>query len=757
MSMADIKSILSQMTLEEKASMCSGFDFWRLKSVPRLGVPQIMVSDGPHGLRKQDDQADHLGVNDSIKAVCFPAASATAASFDRDLLYKLGAAIGEECQAENVAVVLGPAINIKRSPLCGRNFEYFSEDPYLAGELGAEQVKGTQSKGIGTSVKHFATNNQENHRLSASSEVDCRTLREIYLPAFEKIVKDANPWTVMCSYNKVNGVYASENKELLTDILRSEWGFQGFVVSNWGAVNERVEALKAGLDLEMPYTSSDDLIVDAVKSGDLSEETLDQAVARILDIIFRREAEKELNATYDKEAHHKLAGEIEGECAVLLKNENVLPLSKESKIVFVGEFAKNPRFQGGGSSHINAFKTESALDALAARGIKVEYCQGFSAIADEVDPALEEEALAAVKDADAVVIFAGLPDSFESEGYDRKHLRLPECQNRLIQKLSQANPNAVIVLHNGSPIEMPWVDSVPAILEMYLGGQAVGSAAIDLLFGQKNPSGKLPETFPVKLSDTPSHLFFPGDGKTAFYGEGIFVGYRYYEKKEMPVLFPFGHGLSYSEFEYSSLSLSKGEISSDESVVASIEIKNIGKVSGKEVVQLYVSDKTGKTGSALRPLKELKGFSKLALDPGETKTATFQLDKRSFAFSDGKGGWRTPSGQYEILVGSSSRDIRASATLNLTEAKLPKFIVTPNTLVEELLAHPILKAEVEKLMFSQQKSVETDAASEAISAEMQLAMMMEAPIRSIAMFGDFTRAQLAGLIEHLNGLLEDKQ
>ena len=625
----DLKKIVSEMTLEEKAGMCSGLDFWHLKEVEHLGIPKVMVSDGPHGLRKQDEKGDHLGINDSIKAVCFPPAVLSACSFDRGLMEEMGKAIGREAQANDVSVVLGPAVNIKRSPLCGRNFEYYSEDPYLAGEIAAAFVKGVQSQHVGTSIKHFAANNQEYRRMSSSSEVDERTLREIYFPAFETAVKKAQPYTFMCSYNQINGTFASENKWLLTDVLRGEWGFKGYVMSDWGAVNDRVKGLEAGLELEMPASGGDNdaMIVKAVKDGALEEKILDQAVERILRIIFEY-ADHRKPQEFTMEKDHEEAQHIAEESMVLLKNENhILPLKTSEKAAFIGGFARNPRFQGGGSSHINCFKTTNVLDSVPCDA-QVVYAEGFPADRDFYDKALADEAVKAAAEADKAVIFAGLPESFESEGYDRSHMRLPECQNRLITEILKVQPNTVIVLHNGSPVEMPWLGEIKGLLETYLGGQAGGAAAANILYGKINPSGKLAETMPLKLSDNPSYLNF-GGGEKVEYREGIFVGYRYYDTKEMDVAFPFGYGLSYTTFAYSNLKLSMENPTEKDTVMVSADVTNTGKSAGKEVVQLYIRDLTG---SAIRPEKELKGFEKVFLEPGETKTVTMELNKRSFAW-----------------------------------------------------------------------------------------------------------------------------
>lgn len=679
----NLKELVSQMTLEEKAGMCSGLDFWHLKSVDRLGIPSVMVSDGPHGLRKQDDKADHLGINESIKAVCFPPAVLSACSFDRDLLRELGDTVGKEAQATDVSVVLGPAVNIKRSPLCGRNFEYYSEDPYLAGESAAAFIDGVQSHHVGTSIKHFAANNQELNRMSCSSEVDERTLREIYLPAFETAVKKSQPYTVMCSYNKINGTYSSENPWLLTEVLRDEWGFEGYVMSDWGAVNERVPGLKAGLDLEMPTSGglTDREIVAAVQDGSLDESVLDQAVERILRITFTWLDNRE-EQDFTLEADHETARRIAEESMVLLKNENVLPLTPSENIVFIGGFAKKPRYQGGGSSHINSFRVDSAIDAV--RDIaEVSYVEGFSSSKDIYDEKLAAEAVEAAKKADKAVIFAGLPDSFESEGYDRSHMRLPECQDRLIREIAEVQPNTIVVLHNGSPVEMPWKDDVKGLLEAYLGGQAGGSAVVNILYGKVNPSGKLAETLPLKLSDNPSYLNF-AEREKVNYREGVFVGYRYYDAKEMEVAFPFGHGLSYTSFKYSDLKLDRTEMTDQNTLTVSVDVTNTGDRAGKEVVQLYVSDLTG---AVRRPVKELKGYEKVSLEPGETKTVTMTLDKRSFAwYSTDLHDWYAASGEYEILIGASSRDIRLTENVHLTGTCQLPLNLTLNTTLGDLIA-----------------------------------------------------------------------
>ena len=622
METAKIKELVSKMTLEEKASLCSGLDFWHTKGVERLGIPSEMVSDGPHGLRKQDDKADHLGINDSIQAVCFPAGCATASSFNRELVTKLGETLGEECQAENVSAILGPAMNIKRSPLCGRNFEYYSEDPLVSTEMAGALVHGVQSKHIGTSPKHFMANNQEYHRLTSSSEMDERTMREIYLASFEGMVKKEKPWTIMNAYNKLNGTYLCENKEMLTDVLRREWGFDGYVMTDWGAMNDRVEALKAGCNLEMPSCegATDAEIVAAVQDGTLDESVLDKSCEEYLNVIFKYEENRDKNAVFQHEKDHETAREIEEECIVLLKNEDaLLPLSADKKVAFIGKYAEKPRYQGGGSSHINSFKTESAMDAVeflaTVKKENITFAKGFDDVEDKVDEALAAKAVEAAANADVAVIFAGLPDSFESEGYDRKHLGMPNCQNALIEAVAEAQPNTIVVLHNGAPVEMPWLGKVKAVLEAYLGGQAVGGAVVNVLYGNANPSGRLAETFPLRIQDTPCYLNYGGEHDKSVYSEGIFVGYRYYTSKEMEVLFPFGYGLSYTTFSYGNLTVDKKEFKESEKLLVSVDVTNTGACTGKEVVQLYVAPKGG---TIIRPVRELKAFEKTELAPGET-------------------------------------------------------------------------------------------------------------------------------------------
>ena len=752
----NIPELVKQLTLEEKAGLCSGADFWHTKAVERLGIPAMMVSDGPHGLRTQDmSQTDR---DTSIKAVCFPTGCASAASFDPALLRREGTAIGREARAVGVGVVLGPAVNIKRSPLCGRNFEYYSEDPCLAGEMAAAFIDGVQSQGVGTSIKHFAANNQEYRRMSASSDMSERTLREIYLPAFEKAVKKSRPWTVMCSYNRINGVYASENERLLTGILRDEWGFDGFVMSDWGAVADRVKGVAAGLDLEMPGSGgvNDAKIVAAVQDGTLAEETLDRAVTRILNIVFRAADEAAAPcAALDLAGDHTIAAEMAKECAVLLQNKGALPLKKGSKVVYIGGFAAAPRFQGGGSSHINVVKADSALDAAERHGRHIHYVEGFPADRDQRD---EKEFLAAVEaasDADTAVIFAGLPESFESEGCDRAHMRLPESQNNLIARVAAVQKNTVVVLHTGAPVECPWADDVASVLCMYLDGEGVGEAADALLWGDANPCGRLPETWPLRLEDTPCYLDYPGDGRTALYREGVFVGYRWYDARKMPVRWPFGHGLSYTGYVYREPQLSAPEMEQDGSVKVRVSVRNVGARAGREVVQLYVSDCTGTAG---RPPKELRRFVKISLEPGEEKQVEFTLTPRDLSwYCEEIGDWYAAPGKYKILLGHSSRDIHATLELTYRSDKLLPLTVDENTTLGELLADPRTAAVIKEIMQRYGTALNGgNAGGEGVlSAEGSLQMMEGMPLRGLVNFGGPAAAQaLPTLLDALKKAVE---
>ncbi|MCY9665351.1 glycoside hydrolase family 3 C-terminal domain-containing protein [Paenibacillus alginolyticus] len=750
----NIQELISQMTLEEKASLCSGLDFWHTKGIERLGIPSVMMTDGPHGLRKQRASADNLGLFDSVPATCFPSAAGLASSWDRELIGKVGVALGEECQTEDVAILLGPGANIKRSPLCGRNFEYFSEDPYLSSEMAAAHIQGVQSQGVGTSLKHFAVNNQEHRRMTTNAVVDERTLREIYLASFEGAVKKGQPWTVMCAYNQLNGEYCAENERLLTDILKDDWGHEGFVVSDWGAVNERADGLAAGLELEMPTSNGagDRKIVESVKSGRLSEKKLDSAVERILNIVFMAVDSKKPDASYDPEAHHILARAVARESMVLLKNEDgILPLPKSGKIAVIGQLAKQPRYQGGGSSHIKPTKLEDISEELAksaGSGAEIAYAQGYELNGDQTNPQLLKEAIKLAEDASVVILFVGLPDRYESEGFDREHLNLPLNQSQLIEAVTAVQKRTVLVLSNGAPVEMPWIGGVKAVLEAYLGGQALGGAIADLLFGDANPCGKLAETFPVQLSDNSSYLNFPGDGDLVEYKEGIYVGYRYYDKKKLRPLFPFGHGLSYTTFEYSGLVLDKDEMDDTDSVNVSVNIKNTGSRVGKETVQLYVRDVHS---SVSRPEKELKGFVKVALKPGEEKTVTFTLDKRSFAYFNMElNDWHVETGEFEILVGKSSADIVLKRTMRVNSTITIAKTYTRNSTVGDLMEDPQAASIVGDLLKHSPFGSSNHEGEE--MSELMAAFLKYLPLRGLASFsgGGLTDESLDSLLERLN-------
>lgn len=663
------KDLISQMTLKEKASLCSGKDFWHLKSIERLGLPEIMVCDGPHGLRKQNAENKKVGIGNSYPATCFPTAVTTACSWDRGLIYKMGQALAEECLQHGVSVLLGPGVNMKRSPLCGRNFEYFSEDPELAGEMGAAFIAGVQSKGIGTSLKHFAGNSQEMKRMTSNSIIDERALREIYLRAFEKAVKKSQPWTVMNAYNLLNGTYCSENDWLQNKVLRDEWGFKGAVVSDWGAVNDRVAGLNAGNDLEMPSSGgvNDAKIVEAVKCGVIDETTLDERVDKLIDIILKGAANKKPGYKFDVKAHNLLSRQIAEQSMVLLKNDgNILPLKRVEGeyVAVIGAFAENPRYQGAGSSIINPTMIDSGRRAFNNSPISVKFADGYDRSGKRKnEDAYITEACNLAKNASKAVVFIGLTDDYESEGFDRSTMKLPDGHNRLVEAVSRVNDNVIVVLEGGSPVEMPWADDVKAILNAYLGGQSVAPAIVDVLTGKANPCGKLAETYPVCLKDTPTSFRYPDSKEDVQYRESIFIGYRYYDKVERNVRFPFGFGLSYTSFEYSDIKLKKKNLAKGEGAKVTFTIKNTGDVAGSEIAQVYVAKPESKI---FRAPKELKGFVKIHLDPGEEKKVTVELDDRAFAFwNTATEDWCVESGEYKILVGASSRDIRLEAAAKM--------------------------------------------------------------------------------------------
>ena len=631
----NIEKILQQMTLEDKIELCSGENFWETKKYEKYGIPSLFMCDGPHGLRKQEDAADMLGVHASRPATCFPAEVTTAGSWDPELLEQIGAAIGEEAREQGVGLVLGPGVNLKRNPLCGRNFEYFSEDPYLAGKLAAGFIRGTEAQGVGTSLKHFAANSQEASRFTSDSVLDERTLRELYLTASEIAVKEGKPATVMCAYPKLNGVHCSDNKRLLTDILRTEWGFNGMAITDWGAMNDRIEGFRAGCDLNMPGGSAymEKEVLQAVKNGTLPESSVDDSARRVLELVFRAAEALRGNTTCDYDAHHTLAKRAAIEGAVLLKNEgSILPLRQGAKIAVIGAMAKNLRYQGAGSSHINPTRLSQPLDFLP----DAIYASGCDDRGDTTD-ALLDEARAAAEQAEVTVVFAGLPDRYESEGFDRDDMKMPVGHLRMIEAVVSANPNTVVVLLCGSAVECPWADEVKAVLYMGLPGQAGGEAAAELLYGRISPNGKLTESWPYTYEDVPSSEIY---GKTAdaLYQEGVYVGYRYYDKADVPVRWRFGYGLSYTEFSYSDLMVNGDTVS--------VTVRNTGKCAGAEVAQLYME---APQNGLHRPLRELKGFQKVFLQPGESRTVTFTLTDRSFAVW--QDGWKIPAGTYAVCVG----------------------------------------------------------------------------------------------------------
>ncbi len=668
--MKDPKEILAQMTLEEKAALCDGADFWHLKGMEKYGFPSIMVCDGPHGLRKKDYSKKGDSLSNSVPAISYPTAATTAASWDPELLYEMGVALGKKCLKEEVGVLLGPGINMKRSPLCGRNFEYFSEDPVLAGELAAGFINGVQSQGVGTSLKHFCANSQETRRMTCDSVVDERALREIYLTAFEIAVKKAKPWTVMNSYNKINGFHGSENRHTQLEILRNEWGYDGVVVSDWGAVNDRVLGLKNGNDLEMPSSSGSGTkkIVEAVKNGTLDEAVLNERALNMLNLIKKAVDGSKANYQYNDIDDQPFARKVAAQSMVLLKNNGILPLKKGGKVAVIGELARTPRYQGAGSSHINPTKLDNALEELQKVGYNVEFAQGYELKQRKAknNAALAAEAAQVAARCETVLLFIGLTDEYEAEGFDRSHMNLPAAHDNLVNEILKVNKNVVVVLAGGSPVEMPWNNGVAAILNSYLGGQAGAGAVADIISGAVNPSGKLPETYPMVYADTPAVNNFPGNPASVEYRESVYIGYRYYEKASKAVRYPFGFGLSYTTFEYSDIKLDKASMTDSDTLTVTFNVKNTGDVPGYEIAQLYVADKES---TIYRPEKELKAFKKVWLNPGETKEIKLALNKRAFAFYNVNiNDWCVESGEFDILVGASSADIRLSATVNVSGA-----------------------------------------------------------------------------------------
>lgn len=687
------KVLVEEMKLEEKALLLSGDGWWRTHAIDRFGIPSIYLSDGPHGLRKVEGG----GLPTSAAATCFPTASALASSWDPELIREVGIALANECQAQDVQILLGPGVNMKRSPLGGRNFEYLSEDPVLAGKMAAAYIQGVQSQGVGTSLKHYAANNQEFERMATSSNVDERTLHEVYLPAFEIAVKEAQPWSVMAAYNPVNHVFATENSWLLQEILRAQWGFNGFVVSDWGALHDGVAAVSAGLSLEMPGSGAHhrNRVVEAVSAGRLTVEEIDQVVVPLLAVVLKAKDHRQDGATFDIGEHHGLARRAAAESLVLLKNDNnLLPIDvrQTKSIAVVGLFARQPRYQGAGSSQVNPTRVSAAYDELIERlgkDIVVHYAAGYTEAGTTTDD-LISEAVQQSKAADLAILFVGLPGSYECEGIDRSSLDLPAGHNRLVDAVGNVQPNVIVVLMNGAAVTMPWVDRVPAIIEAWLGGQAGGGAIADVLTGHVNPSGKLSETFPACLEDTPTYPDFPGRNREANYGEGIFIGYRFYDVRRRAPLFPFGFGLSYTTFFYSDLRVAPAMSDDTLTVTAQATIRNSGSVAGKEIVQVYVREQRPRV---VRPEKELKAFAKVTLQPGEEKTVSFSLEERDFAYYDTmERRWVVNSGKFDILVGASSQDIRLMQTIDLHDPKAVVPRLTRDSLLKEFKNHPKGKA-----------------------------------------------------------------
>lgn len=704
----------TKISIENSIKLLAGSDFWHTVAVPESGIPAMMMSDGPHGLRKQSEDTDHLGIHDSVVAVCFPSAGCIASSFDKDLAHRMGSLLGEECRAEGVQILLAPAMNIKRSPLCGRNFEYYSEDPYLTGELASAFIEGAQQHGIGCCAKHYLANNQENGRMTVSANIDDRALREIYLKAFHRVMQ-ARPRSIMSSYNKVNGEYVGESYRFLTGVLRDEWGFDGIVISDWFAVTDRVKTLKAGLDLEMPggALTGGDKIAKALNDGIIDTATIERSAQKIAKLACELTQEK--TGDYDKEYHHARAVEMAEQSAVLLKNDGVLPLNNDEKILLIGDFADKPRFQGGGSSHINSYKIESVVDNL--QGVKADhYPCNFERTDIET---VINELRSRISEYDKVIVFAGLPDDYESEGYDRANIELPLNQNIFIKALAKMHASVAIVLFNGSPVSMPWVSDVKGILEMQLGGEGVGKACARILSGAVNPSGRLAESYPLCIEHSPAYIN-SRSVKNVDYNEGVFVGYRYYATKKTKTLFPFGYGLSYTKFEYSNLIIQRN----DDRYCASVNVKNVGNVEGKEVVQMYIKPPICDVD---RPIIELKGFEKVAIAPDDTVTVKFEFGKDAFAYySVQDSAWRVDSGLYEICIMKSAEELVLSESVQV-DGDEKSLSIDANTTLGELIANNKTKSFIEQLL----KGYSLAAEGDAIGSDMKKAMLLNAPLRLV--------------------------
>jgi len=752
---AQAQRLLSQLTLEEKVSLTSGRDAWSTQPIDRLSIPYIWVADGPHGLRRAPS-TDTWGYGDQAPATCFPTASALSASWDVDLLRQTGRALGEEARALGVNVLLGPGANIKRSPLGGRNFEYFSEDPVLSGKLASAYIKGVQSQGVGTSLKHFVANNQETERMYMNSNVDDRTLNEIYLTPFEIAVKESQPWTVMACYNRVQGTYGSQSFALLSQKLKHEWGFEGIVISDWDAVIDRVEGIRAGMHLEMPgkpgHVTSQEVIT-AVKNGDLDESRLDELVKEILLIVLKANALAGVDTDQKLEEHHAFARKVASEAIVLLKNDaGLLPLSRENykDIAIIGEFAVKPRYQGNGSSEVKPPRVDAFLDIMKTEyteGVDLHYSQGYK-LEDDKDFSLIAEASKTAEAADVAIILVGLPQQYESEGIDRTHIDLPPSHNRLISEIASVQKNLVVVLTNGSAVAMPWVANVPSVVESWLGGQAGAGAVADVIFGTVNPSGKLAESFPKRLQDTPAYLNFPGESGESIYGERIFVGYRYYDTLQIEPLFPFGHGLSYTSFDYGDMKVSDQRFTDNDTLTVTATITNTGKMAGKEVVQLYVADSQS---SLQRPVKELKAFTKVSLTPGESKDVSFALVARDFSFYDPRRSqWIAESGEFKVGIGASSADIRLSETIQLSATQELNYAIDEYTFFRVLWEDDKTRPLLIEFM---PEWIATNTADDRPLEEADIhAYLLDQPLIKFLYFteGELTREQLAELIERCN-------
>jgi beta-glucosidase len=755
----NIKAYVNYMSLENKIALCSGKDFWTTRPIERDKIPSIFMTDGPNGLRKSNITTGFAG--DIVPATCFPTASALASSWNIRLIEEVGKAIGEECQENNVQIILGPGVNIKRSPLGGRNFEYYSEDPIVSGYLGAAWIRGVQSRGVGASLKHFACNNQETRRMTVNVIVDERTLREIYLRPFEIAVKMEQPWSVMASYNRINGVFACENSWLLKDVLRNQWGFKGFVVSDWGGVNNLAASIKAGMNLEMPGGPVDRSVMEAFDRGRLSEKDLNQSVEDVLRITLKADSLKKANYKYDREEHQKLARRAASECIVLLKNEgSILPVSRDSKqkIAVIGSFAQKPRLMGGGSSVVKPTSVDIPYEEIlkiAGNNLLFSFAEGYPD-QDTINQSMIDRAVNLAQGSDIAVIFAGLTDNMETEGIDRFNLNLPASHNALISQVAAVQKNVMVILFNGSPVAMPWLPDVKGVLLAGLSGQAIGGAIADVLFGDVNPSGKLAETYPLKLEDNPSYLNFPGENQEVNYAERVFVGYRYYDIKNLPVLFPFGYGLSYTSFEYHNLKLSSTNIKDTDTLQVTLTVANNGHKAGKEVVQLYILDYEC---TYQRPVKELKAFSKVELAPGETKRLGFLFSYEDFAFYNPTvKDWVVETGDFEILAGASSQDIRLMRTVHVTATKKWITPLTRYSLIREWMAHPAGKELIAPLLQGMARSSEGGQNLPVDPTEMINQIIGDMPVIKLVNFsqGNFTLEMLDQMIYEANDIAKSE-